>query len=154
MRLPALNFQPATHEDFAYIYRLCESTMRSYVEADLGNCFEQIAHPTIQKLLQRGKFYRINVDGALVGAVAYELHETHVQLEEIYLEPERQNRGLGTVIMRSFLDQSELLELPIRLHVLSSNPARRFYERLGFSITRMTPAVNYMEHAPTRLGDA
>ena len=147
----ALNFQLAGNDDFAYIYRLCESTMRSYVETDLGDCFERIARPTIQKLLQRGKFSRIYADGVLVGAVAHELHETHIQIEEIYLESERQNQGLGTKIMRHFLDQSGVLELPIRLHVLSSNPARRFYERLGFSVTRTTPEVNYMEYVPPSL---
>ena len=151
----ALNFQVAGDGDFAYIYNLCEATMRSYVETDLGDCFERIARPTIQRLLQRGKFSRIYAGGVLVGAVAHELHGTHIQLEEIYLEAERQNQGLGTKAMRHFLDESGMLELPIRLHVLSSNPARRFYERLGFSITRSTPEVNYMEYTPPRrLSDA
>jgi ribosomal protein S18 acetylase RimI-like enzyme len=149
-----LNFQLAAEDNFAYIYGLCESTMRSYVEADLGDCFEKVARPTIQKLIQHGKFSRIYADDVLVGAVAHERLETHIQLEEIYLEAARQNQGLGTQILKHFVDQSSLLELPIRLHVLSSNPARRFYERLGFSITRSTPEVNYMEYMPRRLSDA
>jgi len=150
----ALSFRIAGGDDFAYIYRLCEATMRPYVEADLGDCFEKVAHPTIQKLVEGGKFYRIYANDELVGAVAHERHETHIQLEEIYLESAKQNQGLGTEIMKLFIEQSRSLELPIRLHVLASNPARRFYERLGFSITRSTREVNYMEYAPRRLSDA
>ena len=144
-----LTLQLATGDDFEYIYHLCELTMRSYVEADLGDCFERVARPTIQKLLQRGMFSRIYADDVLVGAVAYERHATHIQLEEIYVESARQNQGLGTEVMKRFVDQSRSLALPIRLHVLASNPSRSFYERLGFTITRSTPEVNYMEYTPS-----
>ena len=143
-----VTLQLARDDDFEYIYRLCEITMRSYVEADLGDCFERVARPTVQKLLQRGMFARIYANDVLVGAVAYERHDTHIQLEEIYVDPARQNQGLGTTVMNSFLVQSRSLGLPIRLHVLASNPARAFYERLNFKITRSTPEVNYMEYTP------
>ena len=143
-----LNLQLARDDDFEYIYRLCELTMRSYVEADLGDCFERVARPTIQKLLQRGMFSKIYVDDVIVGAVAYERHDTHIQLEEIYVEPARQDQGFGTAVMKRFVDQSGSLALPIRLHVLASNPARAFYERLGFTVTRSTPEVHYMEYTP------
>jgi ribosomal protein S18 acetylase RimI-like enzyme len=144
-----LTFQLAGSDDFLYIYRLCELTMRSYVEADLGDCFEQVARPTIQNLLERGMFSRIYANDVLVGAVAYERHDAYIQLEEIYLESARQNQGLGTEVMKRFVEQARSLELPIRLHVLSSNPARRFYERLGFTITRSTPEVNFMQYTPS-----
>ena len=143
-----VTLQLARDDDFEYIYHLCELTMRSYVEADLGDCFERLARPTIQKLLQRGMFARIHANDALVGAVAYERHDTHIQLEEIYIESARQNQGLGTTVMNIFITQSRSLGLPIRLHVLASNPARAFYERLDFKITRSTPEVNYMEYTP------
>lgn len=82
----ALSFRIADDDDFAYIYCLCEATMRAYVEADLGDCFERVARPTVKKLIQDGKFSKIYANGALVGAVAHERHETHIQLDEICLE--------------------------------------------------------------------
>lgn len=154
MESTALSFRLAEDDDFTYIYCLCEATMRAYVEADLGDCFERVARPTIKKLVRGGNFFKIYAAGALVGALAHERHQTHIQLEEIYLEAAKQNQGLGTEIMRQFIEQSRALELPIRLHVLASNPARRFYERLGFSVTRSTRAVNYLEYTPQRQSDA
>jgi ribosomal protein S18 acetylase RimI-like enzyme len=148
MARAVLTYELAGEDDFSYVYRLCELTMRSYVEADLGDCFERVACPTIRKFLGRGIFFKIYADDVLVGAVAYEQHETHIQLEEIYLESERQNQGLGTEVLKRFVDQSKSLAKPIRLHVLSSNPARRFYERLGFTIARSTPKVKFMEYKP------
>ena len=144
----------AEDDDVAYIYRLCEATMRTYVEADLGDCFERVAHPTIQKLVQGGNFYKIYVADELVGAVAHEQHRTHIQLEEIYIEAARQNQGIGAEVVRQLIARSNSLGLPVRLHVLASNPARRFYERLGFSIPRSTNEVNYFEYTPRRLTDA
>jgi len=143
-----LKLTPATADDFAYLYDLCEATMRRYVEIDLGDRFEQIARPTLQKLLQRDLFSKIHVNDVLVGAMAFELHDTHIQLEEIYVEAASQNQGVGTVVVRQLIEQSTSLGLPIRLHVLASNGARYFYEKLGFSITRSTKEVNFMEYRP------
>src|SRR3954451_19306173 len=68
MQTKRLELKIAASSDFRYIYGLCEATMRGYVESDLGDCFEQIARPTIQQLLERGLFHKIYVEGALVGA--------------------------------------------------------------------------------------
>jgi ribosomal protein S18 acetylase RimI-like enzyme len=143
-------FQSASRDDFSYIYQLCERTMRSYVEADLGDCFDQVARPTVEDLLQRGLFSKIYANEVLVGALAYERQDTHIQLEELYVEPSKQNQGLGTKVMGHLLFESKSLSLPIHLHVLLSNPARAFYERLGFTVARSTAVVNFMEYCPAR----
>lgn len=151
MGIKALQLRPAGADDFEYIYGLCEATMRTYVEADLGDCFEQIARPAIQGLLVRDLFSKIFVNDVLVGAIAIERHETHIQLEELYVEATSQNQGIGTMVMARVIEQSSSLCLPIRLHVLASNRARFFYERLGFSVTRSTKEVNFMEYRPANV---
>ena len=123
-----LELRPAVADDFAYIYGLCEATMREYVEIDLGNRFEEIARPTIQTLLGRNLFSKIYVNDQLVGAIASEGHDTHVQLEELYIDGANQKQGIGTIVVMRLLEQSTLSGLPVRLHVLASNGARSFYE--------------------------
>lgn len=147
-----LSFRQAAESDFEYIFDLCELTMRTCVEADLGNCFESIAQPAIRNLLQRGAFSKIYAGGVLVGVFACERQVTHIQLEEIYIEPASQRLGLGTEVMKRIIRESESVVLPIRLHVLASNPALAFYEKLGFETVRSVPAVIYMERVP--VGDA
>ena len=146
--MKVLELRPAVAGDFAYIYGLCEATMRGYVEIDLGDRFEEIARPTIQNLLARDLFFKIYVDDLLVGAIASECHDTHIQLEELYVEAANQRQGIGTMAVTQLVEQSSSLCLPIQLHVLASNGARSFYEKLGFSLTRSTKEVNFMEYRP------
>lgn len=149
MTTEKLDLRPAAAEDFALIYELCESTMRGYVEADLGDCFEKIANQTIKDLLRRGLFAKIFVGDTFIGAMAYERHKTHLQLEELYVKPESQNQGIGTKVMELLVAQSSSIGLPIRLHVLTSNRAgRAFYERLGFVLTSSANKADFMELKP------
>jgi ribosomal protein S18 acetylase RimI-like enzyme len=53
-------------------------------------------------------------------------------LSQIQLEPACQGRGLGEWLIRSLMDRARAQALPVRLHVLHGNPARRLYDRLGF----------------------
>jgi ribosomal protein S18 acetylase RimI-like enzyme len=146
MRTNTFSLRPAASNDFEYIYGLCEATMRAYVEIDLGDRFEQIARPTIHNLLERRLFSKIYVNDLLVGAVASECHDTHIQLEELYIGAADQGLGVGTMVVAQLVERSLSLGVPIRLHVLASNGARLFYEKLGFAITRSTKEVNFMEY--------
>ena len=147
-----LHFRPASVDDFEYVYGLCEATMRTYVEIDFGDRFEQIARPTIQRLLERHLFSKIYVNELLVGAIASERHETHIQLEELYIESSSQKQRVGTRVMAQVLEQSLSLCLPVRLHVLASNGARFFYGKLGFLVTHSTKQVNFMEYRHPSIG--
>ena len=148
MEIRVLELRAANASDFAFIYDLCEATMRSFVETELGNCFEVIAGPAIQNVLDRGLFSKIYVNDVLVGAVAVESHDSHIQLEELYVEAAMQNQGIGTIVVARLIQQALSLGLPIRLHVLASNDAKFFYEKLGFLLTRSTKQVNFMKYRP------
>ena len=140
-----LSFETATSDDFEYLYALCDLTMRAYVETVFGDHFEQIARSTISTLLTQRLFQKIYFNDVLVGAIAVARHETHFQLEELYIDPLYQKRGIGTLIVRQIIAQPIAQGKPIRLNVLSSNSARAFYEKRGFSITNATPAIIFME---------
>ena len=114
-----LTFRLAIFDDFEYIYGLCDTTMRAYVEADWGDCFEEIARPTISTLIMRCSFWIVYANGVRVGGFAVEQHETHFQLEELYLDPANQNRGIGATIVRQLIAESIAHGQPIRLKAIS-----------------------------------
>ena len=147
MYSPVVTLHPATSSDFDYVYDLCELTMRGYVETDLGDCFDKIARNTITALLDKGLFSTLQVNGERVGAIAFEQGDAHLQLEELYVEPFRQNCRIGKAAMKIVIALAAKQEKPIRLHVLASNPAKGFYENMGFSTTLATKEVNFMERA-------
>jgi GNAT superfamily N-acetyltransferase len=70
-------------------------------------------------------------------------------LEKLYVEPDAQNRGVGTAL----LDKAkELRPDGLVLWVFQKNTgARRFYERHGFVLAKLTDGSDNMEHEPDAL---
>jgi RimJ/RimL family protein N-acetyltransferase len=52
---------------------------------------------------------------------------------DIALLPEHRGQGLGTAVMRDLLDRAAATDKAVTIHVEQFNPARRLYQRLGFS---------------------
>src|SRR5262249_52825281 len=51
---------------------------------------------------------------------------------------EHQGRGIGSRLLRGVLAEADRKRLAVRLQVLVTNPARRLYQRLGFTVERET----------------
>ncbi|PWK13486.1 GNAT family N-acetyltransferase [Tumebacillus permanentifrigoris] len=56
-------------------------------------------------------------------------------LVDIALLPEFCNRGIGGMLIVDLQTEARNADLPLRLQVQTSNPARRLYARHGFTIT-------------------
>jgi ribosomal protein S18 acetylase RimI-like enzyme len=80
-----------------------------------------------------------------VGAITVERHDTHSQIEDIYILKEFQNQGIGTSIILDLIEEARQSYKPVRLGVLSSSPARIRYERLGFVVVQTKPQRYFME---------
>jgi ribosomal protein S18 acetylase RimI-like enzyme len=90
-------------------------------------------------------------DGLPVGFLAIRRSRTEgwEVLEKLYVDPEAQSRGIGTVL----LDQAKALR-PEGLHlwVFQRNTgAIRFYERHGFRVVKLTDGTGNMEREPDAL---
>jgi ribosomal protein S18 acetylase RimI-like enzyme len=70
-------------------------------------------------------------------------------LEKLYVDPDSQNRGIGTAL----LDQAKTLRPEgFVLWVFQRNEgARRFYERHGFRLVKLTDGAENMEREPDAL---
>jgi ribosomal protein S18 acetylase RimI-like enzyme len=55
-----------------------------------------------------------------------------VQLKQLFLLPAVRNRGLGTGFLTWMKERADRKRKDLTLDVMSNNPARRLYERLGF----------------------
>jgi GNAT superfamily N-acetyltransferase len=90
-------------------------------------------------------------DGRIVGFMAVERSETNgwETLERLYVEPGEQGGGIGTAL----LDKAkELRPRGLHLWVFQKNEgARRFYERQGFSLVKLTDGSANMEREPDAL---
>lgn len=68
-----------------------------------------------------------------IGRMLVDRNEREMVLVDIVLLPEHRNAGIGTLLIQSLLDEAVRTAKSVRLHVVTTNPAVRLYERLGFS---------------------
>jgi GNAT superfamily N-acetyltransferase len=66
------------------------------------------------------------------GRIMVERAAAVIRLADISLLPEYRGQGSGTVLLRQLIEECRAMGGKICLHVLSNNPARRLYLRLGF----------------------
>ena len=74
-------------------------------------------------------------DSEAIGRLLVDQEERCLVLIDIALLPAHQNRGVGTKLVQSLLEEAAATGESVRLHVLATNPAVRMYERLGFTVT-------------------
>lgn len=148
MVLDDLRIRAATHSDAEFICRLVEKTMRGYVEKLWGSFSEDLTRKHTEDAISSRSYSVIELDGDAVGALAVERHDTHIQLTQLFVLPSHQNRGIGTYLVRQLIAEAQDARKPLRLRVLSVNPARMFYERLGFQVASQTPERFFMELLP------
>ena len=119
--------------------------MRAYVEQTWETFDEDYARQDISNLQAAGNYSVIQHEGEDIGVLAVERHVTHIYLAHLSILPSHQNRGVGASLIRNLAREAKESGRPLRLRVLSVNPARRLYEREGFKVTSTTPERVYME---------
>ncbi|MFF8013501.1 GNAT family N-acetyltransferase [Streptomyces sp. NPDC007929] len=73
-------------------------------------------------------------DGTFAGSVTLRPSDNGHWLEHFYLTPALQGRGLGSAVLRALLTGTDASGDLVRLNVLAGSPARRLYERHGFTV--------------------
>ena len=142
-----IRLREAIATDADLIYRVVETTMRAYVEQVWGTFSEETTRENIATSIASRNYSIIEADGTDAGVLAVEREATHIQLAQIFILPSHQNQGIGTMLVRALIAEARAAGKPLRLRVLSVNPARKLYEREGFRATWITPQRYYMELA-------
>ncbi len=76
----------------------------------------------------------LELDGERVGYLCVVEREDHDFLDEIALVADLRGRGHGATLIRGALQRARARSVPLRLSVLTNNPARHLYDRLGFEV--------------------
>ena len=131
--MSAVTTRPATQADYQFLYTLHKRALGPYVEAtwgwdeaSQGKLFRDAWEPTANQVVLLG--------GEPIGCLRVEAHDDHVFVDYIALIPEHQRYGIGASLMRQLQAAAATRGLPVRRNVLTVNPARALYERLGFAV--------------------
>ncbi|MCX5205260.1 GNAT family N-acetyltransferase [Streptomyces sp. NBC_00237] len=94
----------------------------------------------------------VEVAGTLAGCLALRPADDGHWLEHFYLEPHLQGTGIGTSLLRELLERTDREGHVVRLNVLRGSPARRLYERFGFTLETEDPVDVYLVRQPVPVG--
>jgi ADP-ribose pyrophosphatase YjhB (NUDIX family)/GNAT superfamily N-acetyltransferase len=135
----------ATEADTDFVCHVAEATMRGYVEQTWGKFDPDANRKAFSGRIAARQCSIIIHDEADVGILSVGRLESHIQLDQVFILPAHQNRGIGTALVRELAREAKEAGKPLRLRVLNVNPARKLYEREGFRVTSTTPERTYME---------
>lgn len=143
-----LKLRKATADDSEFAYQTKKAAFREYVEKVWGwNEDEQ--RQLHQRRFTSQDFYVIQVSGNDVGVMAIVRQPDCVKVNQMFILPEYQGKGIGAVCMNQIIKEATASRLPIRLQVLKVNHrAAVFYKRLGFRKTGESDTHILMEKIP------
>ena len=137
-----MSLRPATEADEDFLFELFASTRMDEFKFLLGDEAQVEALVRMQFNLQRQQYdagypeadHKIILrDGQPIGRLFVDESDVEFTLVDVALLAAHRNYGLGTYLFQQLLRRAAGKGKRVRLHVLKSNPARRLYERLGFS---------------------
>jgi ribosomal protein S18 acetylase RimI-like enzyme len=121
----------AEHYDFAlHLYLL---TMRPYMQ-ELGVWDEHQQKASFAAQWKREEVRIISVDGKDAGWLQVAELPTEIRLQKFFVSPQYQRTGIGSEVLSNLLATWRSTGKKVVLKVLKNNPARRLYERFGFSV--------------------
>ncbi|MEU3660464.1 GNAT family N-acetyltransferase [Streptomyces sp. NPDC032940] len=124
--------RPASTSDVEAVAELRAVVLRADLER-LGRYDERRVRQRLRDGFDPAHTWVIEVGGAFAGCVALRPAEDARWLEHFYLAPQAQGAGIGSAVLRALLARCDRGGDAVRLNVLRGSPARRLYERHGFT---------------------
>ena len=123
--------------------RLC---LRKYIEIHYG-WDEEIQKQKTQKELANNlsNMKVITLDGIDIGITTFFEYEDYCQVGLLIIHPDYQNKGIATSIINDYIKYARENKKRIIIKTNIENPARKLYERLGFTIYETDNTHVYLE---------
>ncbi|MBN6051114.1 GNAT family N-acetyltransferase [Nonomuraea sp. RK-328] len=125
--------RPALLADVETVAELRAVVMRPDLER-LGRYDAQRVRQRFRDGFAPAHTWMIEVGGVFAGCVALRPAQDAYWLEHFYLDPDLQGRGIGSAVIGRLLERCDAENAVVRLNVLQGSPARRLYERHGFTV--------------------
>jgi len=138
--------RPAEAADFEAVLALSIRAMRPHLDR-LGRFDPDRRRQRMRRQFDAGFLRLIEQDGGLAGCIGVEDKGGWVEIHSLFLDDHAQGRGLGAAVWRAVLAAHP--GRVFRLEVLKQSPARRFWERQGFTPVGEQPFDWVMERGAT-----
>src|SRR5579872_137293 len=134
-----LLLRPATPSDELFLYQLAYENFADILMASLWD--PKVREPLLRLQVegQRATYaaqhptadYAIILyDDQAIGRIILDRGPQWHYLVDITIQKKYRGSGIGTWLMRALCMEAEMMQKPLRLHVMVTNRARKLYERL------------------------
>lgn len=152
MRHMRMTLRPATPDDRPFVEAVYFETQRWIIERLFGWRGEDVERGKFEEAYSEADSEIVILDDKAVGWLSVLRTERGIDVDALYLLPAAQNKGLGTALLRRFMDEARDAGLPLTISTAKINPAVRLYERLGFATTHENEFKVFMKvDAPSGL---
>lgn len=131
MQLQYLN---ANEDDFDALVELRIDAMRESLEK-IGRFNRERSIERFRSSFVAADTTKIFCDGSLAAFYAVTREADHLYLTHLYVKPEHQCLGIGSMAMEAIIELSNEVGLPIRLGALKESRSNEFYQTHGFAMT-------------------
>ena len=141
-------FRNCTLEDFDLLFELKKQNFKWYVDKIWGwreDEQKERLRKDLQEHLQHKKIILI-ADKPIGIYVTHITEEGDMFINEISILKKYQNKGIGREILEKQLKENHQKKIRTILQVFKENPAKSFYEHLGFKIYGETQTHYKMEN--------
>jgi ribosomal protein S18 acetylase RimI-like enzyme len=154
----ALRLRPATPEDEPFLLQLFATTRSDELAALNLDEKQKEAFIAMQFRAQSRQFVMsypraqnsiVMWSEAPIGRLLLDRGEREFTLVDVALLPIHRGAGIGNHLLEQILAEAAEAGKPVRLSVWHSNPAKRLYERLGFSVANDDGMYCQMSWQPT-----
>ncbi len=136
-----------TLEDFDFLFYLKKENFKWYVDKIWGwndDDQKERLKQDLKEHLHHKKIILFN--NKMIGVYVIHITETgDMFINEISILKEYQNKGIGKKILEDQLKENNENGIRTILQVFKENPAKKLYERLGFTVYRETETHYQME---------
>jgi ribosomal protein S18 acetylase RimI-like enzyme len=144
-----LSLRDTTPEDQDFLLNVYASTRLDELVVTGWDDNQKLAFIRMQFLVRERSWPEVDskiilLNGHPVGRMLVDRGDAEILLRDIALLTEYRNAGIGSRLLQDLMNEAAAARKLISLHVLSTSPAVRFYERLGFTKTSTEPAA-YLE---------
>jgi Acetyltransferases len=135
----------ATDEDYNFLYELNKISMFNYVQ-EIWGWEESVQQKFFCDKFSCEKYKIIVYDNSDIGAVSVSKKDSYIFINIIEILPKYQNKGIGTSIINQIITDSKNEDFSrVLLQVFKKNPAKKLYDKLGFSTIDETKTHYVME---------
>ncbi len=129
------NLRKCTFDDIDFIFELKKLCLKWYIEIVYGWDDKSQYNKTKNELNRNIEYMKIIcVDDMAVGVTTLSEEDGCYRVGLTMIHPDYQNKGIGSAVIRDYINLAEKDNKRIIIKTYKDNPAQNLYKRLGFKV--------------------